>query len=79
MNIHISAGRMEQRERDGKKVEVYAEKRNFVIEPENLAAMFRRDAELAGLPIVRTTNTRERANHGQFFATNLGGTNVNED
>lgn len=44
-NIHISAGRMEQREHNGNKVEVYVEKVNMVVEPSNLAALFRRDAE----------------------------------
>lgn len=71
-NVHISAGRMEQRERDGKKVEVYVEKVNVVVESDNLGALFRRDAELCALPIVRFTNTLESPNHGQFFAANRG-------
>lgn len=71
-NIHISAGRMEQREHNGNKVEVYVEKVNMVVEPSNLGALFRRDAELCALPIVRMKDTLAQANHGQFFASNRG-------
>lgn len=72
-NLLIVAGRMEMLEKDGKKVETFIEKRRFVVEPENLGAMMRRDHELCGLPVVRVTETLSPANHGQFFAANLGG------
>ena len=72
-NLLIVAGRMELMERDGKKVETFIEKRRFVIEPENLGSMMRRDHELCGLPIVRVTETLSQANHGQFFSANCGG------
>jgi hypothetical protein len=72
-NTLVVGGRMELVEVDGKKVEVFREKRRLVIETANLGALMRRDHELCGLPIVRFSDTLQNPNHGQFFAANRGG------
>jgi hypothetical protein len=73
INTQVVAGRMETIEKDGKKVEVFVEKKRFIVETCHLAAMFRRDHELAAMPIVKVLSTNMDPDHGQFFATNRGG------
>jgi hypothetical protein len=70
--IKVIGGLKETREEgEGKNKKtwtVFTEKKSVVVEERNLAALFRRDAYLCGLPVIKITETRERCTPGLFFS-----------
>jgi hypothetical protein len=66
-------GGMNERHEEGegskkKTWSVFTEKKSVVIEDRNLAALFRRDAYLCGLPVIKIIPTQERLTPGMVFS-----------
>ena len=70
--VKVVGGVKEQCEKgEGKSkrtVTVFTEMKSVVVEERNLAALFRRDAYLCSLPVIRTIDTQERCTPGLFSA-----------
>jgi len=57
----------------GGELAVFIEKKSVVVEEQNLGVLFRRDAALCGMPIIKIQETLERCTPGLFFSNSLGG------